>query len=218
MVHGKDISHRLLVCLVSSLSIGLFVAHRAQAAGGDNTYCSASETWVGPATDGFANLPQTCVYTAMSATPSPGKVWPIAPGSSSSQIQSILNGASCGDVIQFQAGQIYQLKNSLTLSKSCPASNWITLETSAMSSLPPEGTRVSPCYANVQSLNDRPSFNCPSGGPAAVMPTLLTMSVNTSVILASTSTSHYRLIGLELSQVAGVQIGAKLVNFKTFPY
>ena len=68
--------------------------------------------------------------------------------------------ASCGDVILLQAGATF--KGPVTLpAKNCDAQHWITLRTSAAdSSLPPEGTRITPCYAGISSLPARPTYSC----------------------------------------------------------
>src|SRR5207249_9475295 len=52
---------------------------------------------------------------------------------------------------------------SFTLpAKGCDDQHWITIRTSALASLPAEGTRITPCYAGVSSLPGRPAFHCSS--------------------------------------------------------
>jgi hypothetical protein len=84
--------------------------------------------------------------------------------------------------------------------KPCDDGHWIILRTSASDDqLPPEGTRITPCYAGVSSLPGRPDLHCASvrsvmtkiqfdgksgAGPLQLMP----------------GANHYRLIGLEVTR------------------
>jgi len=122
--------------------------------GADNTYCGTGNLANFGGTDTVATLPQACINTALANTPSPGKVTLVAAGGS---VQSAINSAACGDVIQLQAGATFTGTFSLP-NKSCDGQHWITIRTSAPdSALPPEGTRLTPCYAGVASLPGRPA-------------------------------------------------------------
>jgi hypothetical protein len=154
----------------------------------------------GAASDNVATLPTACFNTALASTPSPGSVIQVQAGGS---LQNAINAAACGDTIMVQAGATFSGTFSLP-AKGCDDLHWVTIRTSASnSSLPPEGTRLTPCYAGLASLPDRPAYSCPS--PANVMPTILAGG-NQAFITAS-GASHYRLIGLEITHPSGMQIG-----------
>ena len=170
------------------------------ATGADNTYCGTGNVANFGGNDTVAALPQACINTALANTPSPGKVTTVASGGS---VQSAINAAACGDVIELQAGATFtgtfQLPN-----KSCDGQHWITIRTSAPdSSLPPEGTRLTPCYAGVASLPDRPPYYCASA--ANVMPTIL--AGGNQAFITQAGAGYYRLIGLEISHPAGMPVG-----------
>ena len=111
----------------------------------DNRYCAPGDAPnFGAAQDGPAQLPKACIYTALSGTPSPGHLMPVIAGA---DLQAALNSAQCGDTIALQAGATFT--GSFTLpAKPCDDQHWITIRTSTPDTgLPPEGTRVTPCYA-----------------------------------------------------------------------
>jgi hypothetical protein len=68
----------------------------------ENVYCAKGDVWIGPGSDGHAQLPQACVYTGMDGTPSPGKVTLLAPGEN---VVAAVSAAHCGDTIQLQKGR-----------------------------------------------------------------------------------------------------------------
>lgn len=146
--------------------------------------------------DGPAELPRVYLQTTLADTPAPGSTISVNAGG---DLQSALNGANCGDTILLQAGAIFSGKFELP-AKPCDDQHWIILRTSAPdSALPPEGTRINPCYAGVASLPGRPAFGCPSlknvmakilfTGPGISGPLLLLQGAN-----------HYRFIGLEVTR------------------
>jgi Putative Ig domain len=169
--------------------------------GPDNRYCNPGDVAnFGATSDTVATLPTACFYTALAATPSPGTVIAVSAGGN---LQGALNSANCGDTISIQAGAVFS--GTFTLpAKSCDDQHWITIRTSAPnSSLPPEGTRLTPCYAGVGSLPNRPAYACTSA--ANVMPRILAGG-NQAFITAS-GANHYRLIGLEITHPANMPIG-----------
>ena len=170
-------------------------------AGADNRYCDPGNVpSFGASSDTVATLPTACFYTALSATPSPGNVIQVPAGAS---LQNAINSAACGDTITLQAGATFS--GTFTLpGKSCDNQHWITIRTSAAnSSLPPEGARLTPCYAGVASLPGRPAYNCSS--TANVMAKILAGG-NQAFITAS-GANHYRLIGLEITHPSGMPTG-----------
>src|ERR1700726_3715415 len=109
--------------------------------------------------DGPAELPRESVKSSLKDTPARGKTWMVRPGQS---IEEALDRASCGDTIQLQAGATF-VGHFAIPAKNCDDSHWIIIRTSAPdSALPPEGTRLTPCFAGISSLAGRPPFNCAS--------------------------------------------------------
>ncbi|MFZ0418134.1 MAG: putative Ig domain-containing protein [Candidatus Sulfotelmatobacter sp.] len=157
--------------------------------------------------DGPAELPLIYIQTAMSNTPAPGSTITVNSGG---DLQSALNSANCGDTIQLQAGATFT--GTFTFpAKSCDDNDWIIVRTSAAdSTLPAEGSRLTPCYAGVSSLPGRPALQCTSTNNV-VAKLVIASSGNGPVVFAS-GANHYRLIGLELTRTAGTGIVYALVS------
>jgi hypothetical protein len=92
------------------------------------------------------------------------------------QLQAALNSASRGDSVILQAGATY-IGNFRLPNK--PGDSFITVTTSALASLPAEGTRVSPLQSQF-------------------MPKLLAARGDASLIAAN-GAHHYRIIGIEFA-------------------
>jgi len=166
----------------------------------DNRYCGAGNiTKFGATQDGPAQLPKSCIYTAVSGTPSPGQIHQVLAGQS---LQTALNAAHCGDTIALQAGTTFS--GSFTLpAKACDDQHWITIRTTAYSSLPPEGTRVTPCHAGVSSLPGRPALHCSS--TQRVLAKIIfpySWDNGSGPVGLAPGANHYRLIGLEITRAA----------------
>jgi hypothetical protein len=95
-------------------------------------------------------------------------------------LQSALNSAHPGDTITLVAGATYT--GNFTLAHN-PGPQWITIQSSAMSALPP-GTRVSIAKASYM-----PKLVSPNGA---------------AVIAAATGADYYRIQGIEVRPAAGV--------------
>lgn len=158
--------------------------------------------------DGPAELPRTYLQTALANTPAPGSVIPVSAGGS---FQSALNSANCGDTITLAAGATYSGLFTFP-AKSCDDQHWIIIRTSAPdTSLPPEGTRMLPCYGGVSSLPGRPAFNC--SGTQNVLATVSDPQGNsTGPILLANGANHYRLLGLEITRTPGTGINYEFVS------
>ncbi len=146
--------------------------------------------------DGPAELPRVYMNSALAATPAPGKVYLVKAGEN---LQQALERASCGDTIQLQAGATFA-GTFYFRSKPCDDQHWIIVRTSSPdTALPPEGTRLTPCYASVASLPGRPDFHCSS--PKNV---LAKISFNgkggSGPLFFADGANHYRLIGLEITR------------------
>jgi hypothetical protein len=98
---------------------------------------------------------------------------------SGGNLQAAIDGATAGDIIVLEAGATYV--GPFTL-RAKPASGdlWITIQSSALSQLPPAGTRVSPAHA-------------------ALMPKLVSPGTNQPALRTAPYAHHYRLVGIEVA-------------------
>jgi len=172
----------------------------AVTSGPDNLYCEPGNIANFGTNDGPAILPTACFYTALAATPSPGQVIAVKAGD---DLQAKLNQAQCGDTITLQAGASFLGSGGgyVLPARNCDNSHWITIRTSAAdSSLPAEGSRMTPCYSGVSSLLGRPPFACPSTQvvTAQVLDNVARHSPGAFVF--APGANHYRLIGLEITR------------------
>ena len=178
-----------------------------QTSGPDNRYCSpGNQADFGATSDGPATLPGTCVYTALSGTPSPGAVTQVAAGS---DLQTALNNAKCGDTLMLESGAAWTTGQLLFPAKKCTDSNWITIRTDAPDSvLPAEGTRMTPCYAGVSSLPGRPALNC-SSTQNVLARIEFTGGNDSGPLVFENGATHYRFIGIEVTKhLAGMYVNA----------
>jgi len=173
----------------------------------DNRYCRSGDAPdFGGTKDGPAALPTRCINTALSSTPSPGRVINV---SEQDGVQAALRSASCGDTIVLAAGKTF---SPFTLpAKKCDAAHWITVRSSGMSELPPEGTRLTPCYAGLLSLPARPPYACPT--PKNVL-ARVELKKGAGAITVSAGADHYRIIGLEVTRTEGTGIAFALIRFE----
>jgi hypothetical protein len=160
--------------------------------------------------DGPAELPRIYIQSALSNTPAPGSTTTVNSGG---DLQSALNNANCGDTIQLQAGATFTGVFTFP-AKSCDDNHWIIVRTSADdSSLPAEGSRLTPCYAGVSSLPGRPALQCASTNN--VLAKLVMATGGSGPIVFAAGANHYRLIGLEFTRVAGTGIVYALSSIAT---
>ena len=189
----------------STKTYSLDVTEASVASAADNRYCSAPRSArFGATTDGPADLPGACINSALSSTPSPGATWSVcSSGCAFTTLQAAVNAAACGDTVELAAGETFASGKITFPAKHCDDAHWITVRTSTPDNLlPPEGTRMTPCWAGVASLPDRPPYDCPSGGPASPsrLAKILIAPSNGSVFIPG---DHYRLIGLEVTRPVG---------------
>jgi hypothetical protein len=158
--------------------------------------------------DGPAELPRIYLRSSLADTPSPGKTRLVKAGD---DLQQALNSVSCGDTLRLEVGATFTGTFRLR-QESCDDSHWIIIRTSAPDSdLPPEGTRMTPCYAGVASLPGRPDYHCDSprnvlaritfGGGGAAGPIFLDAGAN-----------HYRLLGLEITRALPQKSVSNLIS------
>ena len=108
------------------------------------------------------------------APPTGGTTWPAHDAAGFSKA---LDNCEPGDVIVLDAGKTYS-GNFILPQKVNPGKKWIYIESSALASLPPPGTRVSPA-------------------DAANMPAITTPNTTAAITLAP-GANHWRLAGLEI--------------------
>jgi len=195
-VLGKATRLALLACLCSlpvSLSAHLSPASAQGAAmpavpTSENAYCAKGDVAQFGERDGPAELPKTCFYTALDATPSPGDQIRVTAGS---DLEEVVEKAKCGDTLLLPAGASFPLREFPR--KNCDDQHYITIRTDAPDSdLPPEGTRISPAWAGIASLPGRPPYAQPAGGAAKRMAAIETLRP-TGIEFGD----HYRFIGIE---------------------
>jgi hypothetical protein len=159
--------------------------------------------------DGPAQLPIATVPSAMSDTPAPGSVIKVSSGGN---LQTALNNAQCGDVIQLQAGATFSGQFTVP-AKNCDINHWIWVRTSSPdSALPAEGQRATPCYAGVASLEGRPQYTCSE--PQNVMAKVQITAQGDGPFQFATGANFYRFIGLEVTRPAGTPGIAQLFSIQ----
>jgi len=213
------LSRRFFPALAATFfSIALFLASRTTSkVFAEDRILPSSSSGSSAQYDGPAELPLVYVQSALSDTPAPGKKTTVNAGG---DLQAALNSANCGDTLMLQAGAtfsgIYTFPN-----KGCDDAHWIIVRTASPdSSLPPEGTRITPCYAGVASLPGRPALNCKSTANVMAKIEVTSTGLSGPVIFAN-GASHYRLLGLEITRTAGggiVYALASLANGGTADY
>lgn len=146
--------------------------------------------------DGPAELPRVYVRSSLADTPAPGHALRVKDGE---DLQKALDAAACGDTVELQAGASFRGVFRIP-AKACDDSHWIIIRTSASDrELPPEGTRITPCYAGVGMLPARPPFHCVS--TSNVMARLsYSGSGGSGPIVLAHGANHYRFIGLEVTR------------------
>ncbi|HMK23397.1 MAG TPA: Ig domain-containing protein, partial [Terriglobales bacterium] len=159
--------------------------------------------------DGPAELPRVHVSSAMSDTPAAGATQLVK---TSADLQTSLNSAQCGDTISLQAGATFT--GAFTFpAKHCDDAHWIMVRTSAPdSALPPEGTRVTPCYGGIAALPGRPSLACANTNK--VLATLTFSGTGSGPVQLADGANHYRLLGLEITRSSPKAIVYNLVSNK----
>ena len=159
--------------------------------------------------DGPAELPRMIVLSAMVDTPAPGSIIAVNAGG---DLQSALDNARCGDVIELQAGATFT-GPFLVPAKNCDSKHWIIIRTSSPdSALPAEGHRATPCYAGVASLEGRPQYSCTN--PQHAMAKVQMQTRGDGPLKLAPGANYYRFIGLEVTRPAGTPGPARLMFVK----
>ncbi len=186
---GLHVAVLLRMCILSVLvCLVLHTASGQQAAPGTASPKPANF-------DGPAELPRVFVKSRIADTPAPGKLHALKNGDN---LQEALNNSACGDTITLEAGASFAGRFRLP-KKPCDDTHWIVIRTSAPEdALPPEGTRISPCYAGVASLPGRPAFHCPAVKNEMARITLTAQGAGP--ILFADGANHFRFIGVEITR------------------
>lgn len=147
--------------------------------------------------DGPAELPRIYVHSSLADTPVPGRIWQVKEGE---DFQETLDVASCGDIIELQAGATFRGSFKIP-AKACDDFHWIIIRTAAPDRyLPPEGARITPCYAGIATLPGRP-FHCASTNNVLAKLVYDGAGGSGPIVLAD-GANHYRLLGLEITRDA----------------
>ena len=142
-------------------------------------------------------LPQAAVDITMPIQS--GTVRNVTAGSAS-DFQAKLNAATCGDTIVLPANNTYTGNFSVPNEGAC--SGWILVVSSALSSLPSTGTRISAgCSAGTTPATICPP---PSAGTIANMATITTNTTNDPAITFAAGSHNWRFIGLEVTSTVGL--------------
>ena len=166
----------------------------------ENAYCGAGDVASFGGADGPAALPTSCVYTAMSGSPSPGATLMATDGA---DLAAKIASANCGDTIVLMAGAKYTGPFTLP-AKECDRNHWITLRTSAIgdAGFPREGVRASPCEVGMVAVPGYPAYACAT--PGQRMATLeAPVDSSGGVLSAAAGAKFYRLIGLNIQKAPG---------------
>jgi len=153
-----------------------------------NSMCGVA----GGGSDATAALPLAYICSSEADTPHSGAP-PIPVGTGS--LQTAYANANCGDDLQLTAGLNYTITS--LQAKNCADSQWIWIRTAPSGNLPPQGTTMTPCYANVTSLADYPAYPCPTSGAFTAK---ITVAAGTVI---SGSPDHIRFENLEVAKGAG---------------
>jgi hypothetical protein len=147
--------------------------------------------------DGPAELPRISVESSLADTPTRGHVHVVKAGDN---LQQAIDAAACGDTLKLQAGAVFTGSFRFP-NKSCDDAHWIILRTSTDDGeIPPEGKRLTPCYAGIASLPGRPDYHC--SAPRNVMAKIEFAGKTTGPFLFLPGASRYRFIGLEITRTA----------------
>jgi hypothetical protein len=146
--------------------------------------------------DGPAELPRVYVKSSLADTPAPGRVRIVKSGDN---LQEAFDSAKCGDTLKLEAGATFRGIFRVP-SKPCDDGHWIIVRTSAPDdNLPPEGTRMTPCYAGVASMPSRPEYRCDK--PRNVLAKIaFDAKGDSGPLILLAGANHYRFLGLEITR------------------
>lgn len=157
--------------------------------------------------DGPAELPRVHVKSSLADTAAPGKVKMVG---AKDDLQRALNDAVCGETLKLEAGAVFS-GHFMMPQKQCDAGHWIIVRTAAPdSALPPEGTRLTPCYAGIASLPGRPAYPCTAA--KNVLAKIEHPRKGRGPIEFAPGANHYRFLGLEITRSDSTDSVSNLVT------
>eukprot|EP00662_Eupelagonemidae_sp_cell21_P019598 gene19598-63034_t len=142
--------------------------------------------------DGAARPLARCFYTATDGTPAPGRKVHVAANAS---LTAAYAEAACGDTLLLDP--LGEWDGFDFFSKNCTDAAWIWVASAALDELPPEGERITPCYAGFANMPARPAYDCPS--PRRLMPKIVFTAPNEMTV----SGNHIRFIGINFGAKEG---------------
>jgi hypothetical protein len=183
----------VLACSVPNLALGFQVS------------ALGAQSAVEAKFDGPAELPRVYLKTTVADTPAPGQVRLVK---GNGNLQAAIDGAACGDIIELEAGAAFT-GHFVLPRKPCDDAHWIIIRSSAPdNALPPQQTRLTPCYAGVGSLPGRPDFHCASIRNATAK-IIFAAQDGAGPILFADGANHYRFIGIEVTRESpGARVSA----------
>ena len=164
---------------------------------GGNIYCSPSGTWIGPTSDGPSALPTSCMNTLLANNPSPGVTHTLS--CSLSALQTAINAGACGDIYTIPAGCDLSTGTLTLPHKSCDSAHWNLIETTGVTdpSFPAEGSRITPCSFNVQTMVNR-TYPCATPHNLGVR---IAAGNTSSAITSASGGDHWRIVGFHIDRV-----------------
>jgi hypothetical protein len=201
--------------------------------GPSNPYCGAGDVpnFGGGGVDSVATLPIACTNTALVNTPASGPIKTVcASGCDFSTINAATTSAACGWIIKVKSTSdgtptgVQQSYAPFTVTKTCPTSNYIWIESDQMAGLPAEGTRVSPAFTGIPSLHvacplpetspevtecGRPAYTQPAVA-GVYMPKIIGNA--NKVITITAGSSSIRLMGLEVTSTSGAVLNGDMIQ------
>ncbi len=149
--------------------------------------------------DGPAALPRVYIDKSMAAWPALGAKTIVPAGAN---LQTAINNAHCGDTLLLAPGATFSVGIITTPNKNCDDQHNIDIRSGAPDAvLPPEGSRMLPCYAGVASLPGRPPFTCPNGVTNVAAKIVYTPGSGLGPFQFANGASNYRLgPGLEITR------------------
>ena len=149
--------------------------------------------------------------SSLADTPAKGRIRHIK---EDGDLQKALNDAACGETVELQAGGTYRGLFKVP-AKKCDDSHWIIIRSSDSDhDLPPEGTRLKPCYAGVGELQGRPPFHC-SQVKNVIARLQFEGNTGSGPIMLETGANHIRFMGLEITRKSSNATVSNLISLES---
>jgi hypothetical protein len=179
----------------------------------DNRYCTSGNAVQNLPADTWGTVTPaplaSCFYTAVATSPS--QTNHVVTVTDNASMATAIAGLACGDIVKITKGTHLTPASGYVISLSCPSNNWWVIESSGVSdvSFPAEGTRLTPCWAGVASIANRPTYTCPSPQELTARITIPHNQLGAFKI----SGNHGRLIGLDITRDTTLGVVTDLIDF-----